>query len=97
MSDIKATRYFEVKDWEADGKEPVTFKLAVSDIEVPEGVTDYDIGVILEDLITGSGFNFDFTEVQASQVKAAEPQVIQAMHSYEDPAVRRAIRDNPQA
>lgn len=71
MGDIKANRYFEVVDWEADSNDdpqPVTFKLLVSDIDVPEGVEGYDIGTILSDLIDAAGFNLSIEEVSEPNV-----------------------------
>lgn len=72
MGDFKADRYFEIEDWEADSSDnpqPATFRLQVTDIYVPSGVEGYDIGAILSDLITASGFNLSIREVAAPNIK----------------------------
>lgn len=64
-------RRFVITDYEADegnGPTKVTFDLIDPAIEAPEGNREeYDIGVILQDLITAAGFHMGLEEVTSEQ------------------------------
>jgi hypothetical protein len=67
MSDIKAKRYFEIEDFEADeGNGPTKLHVTVQ-VERPEGDTEtYDVRTVLESLC--AQYQINVKEVQTPSI-----------------------------
>jgi hypothetical protein len=67
MSDIKAKRYFEIEDFEADeGNGPTKLHVTVQ-VERPEGDTEaYEVGTVLESLC--AQYQINVKEVQTPSI-----------------------------